>query len=129
MEPTPEPLRVLLQHVRPKVKPVRSIEKFCGILMKLLDGSGERLAATQILNRSSNNSQCQALLWPNVSSSETMRFPIKTSAPTTAPTTIAAVLLMLVPLPVRDCSRVVFRQRTDASGRTITQGLSQRVSQ
>ena len=67
MEPTPEPLRVLLQHVRPKVKPVRSIEKFCGILMKLLDGSGERLAATQILNRSSNNSQCQALFWPNVS--------------------------------------------------------------
>ena len=52
--------------MRPKVKPVRSIEKFCGILMKLLDGSGERLAATQILNRSSNNSQCQALLWPQL---------------------------------------------------------------
>ncbi len=70
MEPTPEPLRVLLQHMRPKVKPVRSIEKFCGILMTLLDRSGgksPRLAATQILNRSRNNSQCQALLWPNVS--------------------------------------------------------------
>ena len=52
MEPTPEPLRVLLQHMRPKVKPVRSIEKFCGILMKLLGRSGGKLAATQILNRS-----------------------------------------------------------------------------
>ena len=58
MEPTPEPLRVLLQHMRPKVKPVRSIEKFCGTLMKLLDRSGEKLAATKILNRSRNNSQC-----------------------------------------------------------------------
>ena len=70
MELTQEPLRVLVQHMRPKVKPVRSIEKFCGILMTLLDRSGRkspRLAATQILNRSRNNSQCQALLWPNVS--------------------------------------------------------------
>ena len=64
MELTQEPLRVLVQHMRPKVKPVRSIEKFCGILMTLLDRSGgklPRLAATQILNRSRNNSQCQAL--------------------------------------------------------------------
>ena len=36
MELTQEPLRVLVQHMRPTVKPVRSIEKFCGVLMTLL---------------------------------------------------------------------------------------------
>ena len=49
MELTQEPLRVLVQHMRPKVKPVRSIEKFCGILMTLLDRSGGKLPVSLLL--------------------------------------------------------------------------------